>query len=85
MYYKNLSNATKTFYGVEFKPGEIHNVNGYINHDRFIVVDEKDIKNEPKIEPVKSTKAAKSTQTNTKKVESAKTETVNKSSDSADK
>lgn len=36
MIYKNMTNATKTFYGVEFKPGEEHEVAGYINHPKFI-------------------------------------------------
>ena len=38
MYYKNLSHSTKTFYGVEFKPGEIKEVASYINHKDFIIV-----------------------------------------------
>jgi hypothetical protein len=29
--YKNISFSAKTFYGVEFKPGEIKSVPGYIN------------------------------------------------------
>lgn len=29
--YKNNSSSVKTFYGVEFKPGEVHYVPGYIN------------------------------------------------------
>ena len=33
--YKNLSHATKTFYGVTFKPGEVHEVPGYIHHIKF--------------------------------------------------
>lgn len=37
--YKNTSFATKTFYGVTFKPGEIHEVPGYINNPKFIKVD----------------------------------------------
>lgn len=28
--------ANKTMYGILFKPGEIHDVPGYINHPRFI-------------------------------------------------
>ena len=39
MLYKNISNSAKTFYGVTFKPGETKEVNGYINHNRMIVVD----------------------------------------------
>lgn len=37
--YKNLSNTTKTFYGVTFKPGEIKEVPGYINVNCFVKVD----------------------------------------------
>lgn len=36
MIYKNLSRATKTFYGVTFKPGEVHEVPGYINCTKFV-------------------------------------------------
>lgn len=36
MIYKNLSRTTKTFYGVTFKPGEEHEVPGYINHPKFL-------------------------------------------------
>lgn len=36
MIYKNMSRTTKTFYGVQFKPGEEHEVPGYINHPKFL-------------------------------------------------
>lgn len=39
MYYKNNSTGTKTYHGVTFKPGEIHQVNGYINNIKFEQVD----------------------------------------------
>lgn len=35
MFYKNISSATKTFYGVTFNPGEIKEVPGYINDKSF--------------------------------------------------
>lgn len=38
MFYKNLSNTTKCFYGVTFKPGEIHNVTGQISDPKFVKV-----------------------------------------------
>ena len=41
--YKNLSLTTKTFYGVTFKPGEEHDVPGYINVSKFIRVDTKEV------------------------------------------
>lgn len=47
MFYKNVSRSTKTFYGVEFKPGEIKEVPKYINHRFMVVV------SEPKAEPAK--------------------------------
>ena len=37
MLYTNISCSVKTFYGVEFKPGETKEVPGYINHPRMIV------------------------------------------------
>lgn len=36
MIYKNLSRTTKTFYGITFKPGESHDVPGYINDPKFV-------------------------------------------------
>lgn len=36
MFYKNISTAQKTFYGVTFKPGDIKQVPGYINDKGFI-------------------------------------------------
>lgn len=35
MYYINKSKTIKTFYGIEFKPNEIHQVPGYINDPDF--------------------------------------------------
>lgn len=40
MFYKNLSNSVKTFYGITFKPGDIKEVPGFINNKYMIVVDE---------------------------------------------
>lgn len=37
--YKNIGITAKTFYGVEFKPGETHEVPGYINSPRFVRVE----------------------------------------------
>ncbi len=42
MFYKNFSNATFTFYGVTFKPGEIKEVEGYINHPKFVRITDKE-------------------------------------------
>lgn len=39
--YKNLSLATKTFYGVTFKPGEEKDVPGFINDLKFVRVSKK--------------------------------------------
>lgn len=38
-FYKNISVSSKTFYGVTFRPGEIHGVDGNINHPKMIQVD----------------------------------------------
>lgn len=40
MLYKNLTNTTKTFYGVTFKPSETKEVPGPINHIKFVQVSE---------------------------------------------
>jgi len=39
--YKNTSLTVKTFYGVEFKPGDVHEVSGYINDPAMIRVSAK--------------------------------------------
>ena len=36
MVYKNMSGRTMTFYGVEFKPGDVHRVPGAINAEGFV-------------------------------------------------
>lgn len=36
--YKNNSLSVKTFYGVVFKPGDVKEVPGYINSNKFIRV-----------------------------------------------
>lgn len=38
MKYCNRSYTAKTFYGVTFKPGEVHSVPGYIDNPKFIRV-----------------------------------------------
>ena len=38
MFYQNLSLLTKTFHGVTFKPGQIAEVNEYINDMQMIEV-----------------------------------------------
>lgn len=38
MFYKNISNYTKTFHGVTFHPREIKEVPKYINHPKFVSV-----------------------------------------------
>lgn len=39
MKYINMTCATKTFYGVEFKPGDVKEVPGFINAAGFIRTD----------------------------------------------
>lgn len=39
IYYQNTSVVTKRFYGVEFKPGQIHSVPGVITDKSMIRVD----------------------------------------------
>lgn len=46
MVYKNTSFATKTFYGVEFKHGDIKEVPGYINDPKFILLTDTKLINE---------------------------------------
>ncbi len=70
MVYKNTSYITKKFYGVEFKPGDVKEVTGYINDPKMIKMSYIP-KSEPprkivKSEPVKqtSTKSPERTDSN---------------------
>lgn len=54
MVYKNLSMSVKTFYGVTFNPGDIHEVGGAINSPGFI-----QLRQLPKEPPMKRTSATK--------------------------
>lgn len=66
MYYKNLSNVAKTFHGVTFNPGEVKEVQSYINDSLMVVVPAEfvkkplkvDSKAEAKVEPKKEEKKA---------------------------
>ena len=49
--YKNLSLATKTFYGVTFKPGEAKDVPGFINDLKFVRVH--NLSKKPNVDSVK--------------------------------
>lgn len=68
MKYINATNTVQTFYGVEFKPGDVKDVPGYINVAGFVRATTlnipEDTKTEPKeqaiIEPTED-KAEKST------------------------
>lgn len=75
MIYKNCSGATRSFYGVTFGPGEVHNVPGPINAPRFVQlptfpVTDIDIKTDvqpeiqtetqPEVEEVRETRGRKS-------------------------
>ena len=72
--YKNLSLATKTFYGVTFKPGDEHNVPGYINDLSFVRVPKLSqssaIKEVTKSSVTDSTKDSKKGSNSTNKVKS---------------
>lgn len=74
MFYKNVSLSEKTFYGVNFKPGETKEVDGYINNLFMIRVEEpeQNITKEPLQEPAKQQKPSsdKSKKGEEKKVES---------------
>ena len=48
MLYKNFGKVTKTFYGVEFKPGEVKDVPRFIVDRWFARVDEPEVKVEAK-------------------------------------
>lgn len=57
--YKNLSTSKKTFYDVTFKPGEVHEVPGFINDLYFIQTNEP-LTEEPTKVVIQSTKGGKS-------------------------
>ena len=58
MKYKNCGVWPQTFYGVEFKPGEVHEVPGYITAKNFIWVKD-DVESE-KLQKKKVGRPAKS-------------------------
>ena len=51
MKYINATNTVQTFYGVEFKPGDVKEVPGYINADGFFRADTLNIPEDTKTEP----------------------------------
>lgn len=59
MVYKNTSFATKVFYGVEFKHGDIKDVPGYINDSKFVLITDTKLINE--LHQIKSKVKEKST------------------------
>ena len=61
MKYINSGRTTRTFYDVEFKPGEIKDVPGYINDSKFFTVPEDTEQAQPKEQvEVKTVKSKKS-------------------------
>lgn len=72
MFYKNTSNAKKTFHGVTFKPGETKSVSGYINDPSFVRAKEM-----PKEPPKRVDCAKPSSQKSESKNDTIKEETVN--------
>lgn len=68
MIYKNLSRATKTFYGVTFQPGEEHDVPGCIDHPKFVQLNSFSSKSTST--SAKRTKSSSSTVDTTKEVSS---------------
>lgn len=68
MIYKNISYITKTFYDVEFKPGETKEVNGIINDPKMMVVDSL-----PKEPPLRSKSSTVSAEKDTKTSVKSKT------------
>lgn len=47
IYYKNITNHVKRFYGIDFEPHSIHGVPGYINDSNMIRVTKPDKHNKP--------------------------------------
>ena len=57
MVYRNNSFISKTFYGVTFLPGSIHDVKGYINDPNFVRLPK--LPSKPVNQDSKSTKLSK--------------------------
>lgn len=88
MFYRNISNATKTFYGITFNPGDEKEVPGYINTGDFIAIapPEKPVpvaakatpakKEQEKVEPAKVEPEKKEPVKNTTQKTEKKEETV---------
>ena len=72
MLYKNTSCSEKTFHGVTFKPGEVHDVSDYINNIAMIPVSELSIETNSKFQQKlsdKPKKASHDTKTQAKEVD----------------
>lgn len=72
MKYVNNTYTTKTFYGVEFKPGEEKEVPGYINADGFFRTDIFEI---PKVESTEVQPEPKASEQAVEQAEEPKTST----------
>lgn len=73
--YKNIGTVTKKFHGVEFKPGDIKAVDGYINADSFVRVDRSNPRNtKTTISTTASSKAESAPKPEAKKAETKKDE-----------
>ena len=86
MFYRNNSYATKTVYGIEFKPGDIKEVPGTINLPEFMAVapPEKPVPKVTKSEPKKESVKKEPEKVTTKPKVEPKTETKEETVDGTD-
>lgn len=75
MKYQSLSLVTKSFYGVKFEPGSIHDVPGYINDKRFRRLSEEEAKQLTAPKQVTKSKPAESTTSESKRSPKKEVET----------
>ena len=73
--YQSLSRVTKSFYGVEFEPGSIHDVPGYINDKRFRRLSEEEAKKLGAPKQATKSKSAESTASDSKRSPKKEVET----------
>lgn len=73
--YQNLSRVTKSFYGVKFEPGSIHDVPGYINDKRFRRLREDEAKQITAAKPVAKSKPVDSVTSESKRSPKREVET----------
>ena len=83
MRYKNYSDGTYTFFGTEFKPGDVHDVPGAIHYPGFFV-EENETKSTDSKAPVKAVAPVNDTVVDNKSTKADKPKTIKEETNGKD-